>query len=118
MIKCEVVENFTLEKFSKLKNVKKVMKRKDNEFGVGDTFECDEKMADYLTGNNILSKTVVKVTEVEPEKVEIVFDNVNANQPIGELKPEVKRAIEYINEEIQPKAEFKKTNKKKKSSKK
>ena len=118
MIKVEVIENFTLEDYNKLKNVKKVISRKENEFGARDTFECDEKMVDYLTGNNALNKVVVKVIEVEPEKVEIVFDNVNANQPIGELKPEVKRAIEYINEEIQPKAEFKKTNKKKKSSKK
>lgn len=67
MIKCKVIENFTLEKFNQLENVKKVEIRKDNEFGVGDTFECTEKMADYLTGNNALNKTVVKVIEVKPE---------------------------------------------------
>lgn len=72
MIKCEVIENFTLEKFNQLENVKKVEIRKDNEFGVGDTFECTEKMADYLTGNNALNKTVVKVIEVEPEQTEEV----------------------------------------------
>ena len=72
MIKCEVIENFTLEKFNELKNVKKVEKRKENEFGARDTFECTEKMADYLTGNNDLNKTVVKVIEVEPEQVEEV----------------------------------------------
>ena len=47
MIKCEVIENFTLEKFNQLKNVNKVMSRKDNEFGARDTFECDKEMADY-----------------------------------------------------------------------
>ena len=68
MIKCEVIENFTLEKFGKLKNVEKVMARKENEFGVGDTFECDKEMVDYLTGNNAFKKEVVKVIEVKPEK--------------------------------------------------
>ena len=65
MIKCEVIENFTLEKFNQLKNVNKVISRKDNEFGVKDTFECDKEMADYLLGNNVLNKTVVKVIEVQ-----------------------------------------------------
>ena len=68
MIKVEVIENFTLEDYNKLKNVKKVISRKENEFGARDTFECDEKMVDYLTGNNALNKVVVKVIEVEPEK--------------------------------------------------
>lgn len=72
MIKCEVIENFTLEKFNQLKNVKKVEIRKENEFGARDTFECDEKMVDYLTGNNALNKAVVKVTEVVPEQIEEV----------------------------------------------
>lgn len=70
MIKVEVIENFTLEDYNKLKNVKKVISRKENEFGVRDTFECDEKMADYLTGNNALNKVVVKVIEVIPKKEE------------------------------------------------
>ena len=69
MIKVEVIERFTLENYKKLKNVKKVTNRKENEFDVKDTFECDEKMVDYLTGNNALNKVVVKVIEVKPEKV-------------------------------------------------
>lgn len=76
MIKCKVIENFTLEKFDQLENVKKVEIRKDNEFGVRDTFECDEKMVDYLTGNNALNKTVVKVIEIEPKKEEVVEEYV------------------------------------------
>lgn len=94
MIKCEVIENFTLEKFNELKNVKKVVNRKDNEFGVKDTFECEKEMADYLTGNNPLKKAVVKVVEVKPDKTEEVTK-----------KEEVK-------------IEKPKTNKKKKASKK
>lgn len=69
MIKVEVIGRFTLENYKKLKNVKKVTNRKENEFDVKDTFECDEKMVDYLTGNNALNKVVVKVIEVKPEKV-------------------------------------------------
>lgn len=108
MIKCEVIENFTLENYNKLNNVKKAISRKDNEFSVGDTFECDEEMAKYLLGDNVLKKVVVKVIEVETKKTEIVVDNIN-NQPIGESQPKVKEAIEYL--------ENKKSNKKKKSKK-
>ena len=71
MIKVEVIENFTLEDYNKLKNVKKVISRKENEFGARDTFECDEKMVDYLTGNNALNKVVVRIIEVVPEKVTV-----------------------------------------------
>lgn len=102
MIKCEVIESFTLEKFNQLENVKKVETRKGNEFGVGDTFECTEKMADYLTGNNALNKTVVKVIEVKPEQVEEAKVEDNA------FKEE--NSIDVIDEGIKPKK--KKTSKK------
>ena len=99
MIKCEVIENFTLEKFNQLENVKKVEIRKGNEFGVGDTFDCTEKMADCLTGNNALNKTVVKVIEVEPEQVEEAKVEENASkekirstdEPTIEKKPRKKK---------------------------
>ena len=96
MIKCEVIENFTLEKFNQLKNVNKVINRKDNEFGVKDTFECDKEMADYLLGNNVLNKTVVKVVEVELPKVdekkiiESAKDDKEIVEPIKE-KPKKKK---------------------------
>lgn len=102
MIKCKVIENFTLEKFNQLENVKKVETRKGNEFGVGDTFECTEKMADYLTGNNALNKTVVKVIEVKPEQVEEAKVEDNAF--------EEENGIGMVDDEIKPKK--KKTSKK------
>lgn len=68
MISCEVIEKFTLKDFDKLKNVKKVMNRKENEFGVKDTFECDKEMVDYLTGDNDEGVVVVKIIEVVPEE--------------------------------------------------
>lgn len=68
MIKCEVIEQFDLKDFYKLQNIERKGANMKGRLFVGDSFECDEKMADYLTGNNILKKTVVKVVEVEPKK--------------------------------------------------
>jgi len=67
MIKCEVIENFNLKDFAKLKNIQRVAKDETGKLFVGDKFECDEAMADYLTGNNVLNKVVVKVIEVVAE---------------------------------------------------
>lgn len=107
MIKVEVIENFTLADYKKLKNVKKVIARKENGFGVGDTFECDEEMVDYLTGNNAFKKEVVKIIEVTPKK-----------EIEEETKDEIEAIIEYTNEKVEPKAVIKKTQKKKKTTKK
>ncbi len=99
MIKVEVIENFTLEDYNKLKNVKKVISRKENEFGARDTFECDEKMVDYLTGNNALNKVVVKVIEVEPEikilsqsPIEELEKAINVEAKITTTKPKKKKS--------------------------
>ena len=64
MIKCQAIENFTLNDYNKLCNVKKVIKKNDNEFSVGDTFECDEQMAKYLNGNNPKGSNVIKIIEI------------------------------------------------------
>lgn len=69
VIKCEVIIPFTLERFNELKNVKKVMERKEDEFGVRDTFECSKELADYLTGNNSIKEVVIKIIEVIPNKM-------------------------------------------------
>ena len=79
MIKCEVIEKFNLKDFAKLKNVKRVAKDVEGKLFVGDTFECDEAMADYLTGNNVLKKAVVKIIEVakkETTKEAKIIDEV------------------------------------------
>ena len=68
MIKCEVVEKFTLKDFEELKNIKRKNADTKGTLYVGDEFECSKEMANYLTGNNPLSKVVVKIVEVEPEK--------------------------------------------------
>lgn len=68
MIKVEVIENFDLKDFDKLKNIQRKNSDVKGRLFVGDTFQCDKEMADYLTGNNALNKIVVKVIEIEPKK--------------------------------------------------
>lgn len=69
MIKCEVIEKFKLKDFGKLKNIVRKNANTEGELYVGDTFECDEKMAEYLSGENALKKVVVKIIEVQPREV-------------------------------------------------
>lgn len=68
MIKVEVEEEFTLEDFNKLKNIVRADKEEKGRLFPKDTFECDEDMADYLTGNNPVNRAVVKVIEVIAEE--------------------------------------------------
>ncbi len=69
VIKVEALAQFTLERFDEIRNLvrnQKDINHNDKTLYYGDTFECDKEMADYLTGNNPLKKTVVKVIEVIP----------------------------------------------------
>lgn len=69
MIKVEVInEDFTLKKFDELKNIIRKSKEEKGKLFKGDIFECDEKMVDYLTGNNPLNKVVVRVIEIMPKE--------------------------------------------------
>lgn len=72
MIKCEVIEQFTLKDFEKLSNIKRKSIEVKGTLFVGDTFECDEEMVEYLTGKNEEGKTVIKVIEIEPYEAKIV----------------------------------------------
>lgn len=113
MIKVEVIGGFTLEDYKKLKNVKKVTNRKENEFGVKDTFECDEKMVDYLTGNNALNKVVVKVIEVMPEIdiTETEFD-IRSKEVKKLIDETLNKMEETLKQEKPKKTTKKKTSKK------
>ena len=72
MIKVEVIENFSLKKFDELKNVQRKNKEHNDKgyLFTGDTFECGEEMAKYLTGDNPLKKRVVNIIEIVPETKE------------------------------------------------
>jgi len=99
MIKVEVInEDFTLERFNELKNITRKSVEEKGKLFKGDTFECDEKMVDYLTGNNPLNKVVVKVIEVEPEikilsqsPVEELEKAINVKAKITTTKPKKKK---------------------------
>jgi len=80
MIRVEVIEQFTLKDFYKLNNIKRKSIDVKGTLFIGDTFECDEDMVKYLTGNNEQGKTVVKVIEVKPE-IKIL-----SQSPIEELE--------------------------------
>jgi len=70
MIKVKVIEEFTLKKFDELKNIVRAGKEEKGKLFVKDIFECDEKMAKYLTNEtqNPVNRAVVEVIEVIPEE--------------------------------------------------
>ena len=94
MIKCEVIENFTLKDFKKLKNIVRKGQDLEGHLYKEDTFECDEDMAKYLTGNNGLKKEVVKVIEVKPkEEKPIKSDEKDTKVIVKASNKETKKAI-------------------------
>lgn len=103
MIKCEAIKEFTLGRYDELKNIQRKSIEIKGKLLIGDTFECEKDLADYLLGKNDKNMAVVKVIEIEPEKeiedgtLEHPYKTIMP-QPIKEEKP--------------------KTSKKKKSSKK
>lgn len=88
MIKCEVIiKYFTLEKFDELKNITRANIDEKGKLFKGDTFECDEKMAEYLAGCNPLNTVAVKIIEVKEEKKDNfkLDDNGNVNIEINTI---------------------------------
>lgn len=91
MIKCEVIKEFTLERFDELYNIKRKSIETKGKLYVGDIFECKKDMADYLMGNNDRGQVVVKVIEVEPKKEEAKVEALTDNEePIVKTKPKKK----------------------------
>ena len=66
MIKVEVIKNFTLERFNELKNIERAKADTYGKLYVGDKFECEKDLADYLLGDNRLKEAVVKLIEIIP----------------------------------------------------
>ena len=98
MIKVQVLKEFTLGKFSELKNIQRnnPNKNEDGRLYEKDIFECAKEMADYLTGNNAYNDEFVKVIEIIPEEV------------IEETETEPVEIEEIIVEEEKPKKNKKK----------
>lgn len=78
MVKCEVIEGFTLSKFDELENLERANsdRNKEGELFVGDTFTCTEGMANYLVKDNAKQRPFVRIVEVIPEKEEIEADSI------------------------------------------
>lgn len=68
MIKVETIKDFTLNDFNKITNIQRKLIEQEGKLFVGDTFECDEKMAKYLSGDNDKKAVVVKIVEIMPKK--------------------------------------------------
>jgi len=68
MVKLQATRDFTLEKFKRLQNIVRANKEKDKdgELYKDDFFECDEEMAEYLTGKNDKNLVVAQVIEIQP----------------------------------------------------
>lgn len=116
MIKCEVIEQFTLKDFYKLNNIKRKSIDVKGTLFIGDTFECDENMVRYLTGKNELGKIVVKVIEVKPETPTIIGHRTDDVEYVVSLDNEnMEKISKAIVESLNIKKEIKP---KKKSSKK
>lgn len=93
MVKVEVIENFTLGEFNRVKNlVRKNGEVKGNLLNAGDIFECDEDMYKYLTETNALKKPFVKLIEVIPAKVEVK----ETPKEVKEIKTPLKKTTRKI----------------------
>ena len=69
IIKVEAIKPLTLERFDEIKN--SIVRKGIDTYGqlnVGDTFECSQDLAEYLTGKNSRGMIVVKITEIIPKK--------------------------------------------------
>ena len=76
MIRCEVIEPFTLERFNELKDIEWKGVETPGRLNVGDKFLCEKELADYLNGGNSKQKVVVKIIEVIPPKETITVKNI------------------------------------------
>ena len=67
MIRCKAISQFTLGRFNELKNLKRKGAEVPGTLFVGDEFECEKDLADYLNSGNAKGKTVVQILEIIPE---------------------------------------------------
>ena len=61
--KVMVIEDFSFGRFCELKNIVRKNLDREGKLYVGDVFECNANIRDYLMGNNTLNKVVVKEIE-------------------------------------------------------
>lgn len=106
MIKCEVIKEFTLEKFNDLENIQRKSIDTKGKLYVGDIFECSSEMASYLMGNNDKRQVVVKIIELEPEELEVKEPqdnepNVEEPKTDGENNQVEEQGVEKVEENVE-----------------
>ena len=108
MIRVEVIEDFTLQRYDELKNIQRRNLDTKGKLYKGDTFECSEELTKYLSGDNKLKKAFVRVIEVlpkeeskvemreEPEIIETIDTSIGkvgyGTVEVKETKPKKKKA--------------------------
>lgn len=120
MIELECIKEFTLGEYNKLTNIKRSGREEVGRIFVGDTFECDKKMAEYLTGGNKNKEVVAKVIKVMPEEVSEEVVQAVANAIVEEADEQGKGVKEIVEEIVEESKEEpkKKTTKRKAANKK
>lgn len=111
MIKVEVIEEFTLKDYDLLKNIVRKGKDTYGKLFKGDVFECDEEMANYLTGGNKLKKPFVRVLEVLPKveaKIEYHKEKKKPEISIKLETEEVKEIAKQVNKAVKKSKKSKK----------
>lgn len=90
MVKVEVIKNFTLGRFNELKDIERAKLNTYGKLYVGDKFECEKDLADYLLGNNNIKQVVVKLIEIEPSK-KVEEEKIAVEEEIKEPKKKTKK---------------------------
>lgn len=109
MIKCEVIETFTLGRFNELKNIVRAGVDTKGLLNVGDVFECEKDLADYLLGDNKLNRPFVKIIEIIPDEVQ---SNIEELRKIEPIEPIEKKQLLKMQKQFELKTKKKKTSKK------
>lgn len=68
VIKVQAISDFSFSSMNKITNLKRAKFETPNYIYKNDTFECNKKMYDYLTGKNEGGFVVVKLIEYKPNK--------------------------------------------------
>lgn len=97
MIKVKVINEFTFARYNEIKNLESKDRVEDKRLFVGDIFECDKEICDYLMGKNPANMKVIDIIEIIPEQVEEKQEIKEIEkEPIKEEKP-IKKIIKKKN---------------------
>ena len=109
MIKVEVIEDFTLARFDE---IKKSLVRKGKEVQgklfKGDTFECDEELVKYLSGDNVYKKPYVKVIEILPKDISPKDTKAESEKIIPLDEENLKEIAKQVNKAVKKSKKSKK----------